>query len=71
MKADRSLSFSSQGPEPMLAQLKIQHEELEARLEALDRNVYLTPDEQFERKRIQKLKLKTKDRIQQLLDEPS
>jgi hypothetical protein len=70
MKADRTPS-PAPVPGTVLDQLRDEHQELEARLEALDRNVYLTPDEQFERKRIQKMKLQTKDRIQQLLGEPS
>lgn len=49
-----------------LSRLRAEHRELEARLEELDREVYLTPDEQFERKRIQKLKLQKKDRIHRL-----
>lgn len=49
-----------------ISQLRLEHEQLEARLEELDRNLYLTPEEQFERKRIQKLKLRKKDQIQAL-----
>ena len=49
-----------------LTRLVREHRDLESRLEALDSEVYLTPDEQLERKRIQKLKLKKKDRIHQL-----
>jgi hypothetical protein len=49
-----------------LAELTAEHEALEARLRELDRFVYLTPDEQLERKRIQKLKLQKKDQIQAL-----
>jgi hypothetical protein len=39
------------------------HLELEERLKHLDGHVYLTPDEQLERKQIQKKKLLLKDRI--------
>lgn len=70
MKAERMTS-PVQDPGSLLAQLRTEHRALEARLEQLDRNVYLTPDEQFERKRIQKMKLQTKDRIQQLTGRPS
>ena len=43
--------------------LQQEHSELQARLEALDNRLYLTPQEEFERKTIQKLKLQKKDRI--------
>ncbi len=39
------------------------HGELEERLQSLDGHVYLTPEEQLERKKIQKKKLLLKDRI--------
>ena len=44
-------------------QLLNEHQELERRLENLDRHGYLTPAEQIERKTIQKLKLLKKDQI--------
>ena len=43
--------------------LKQEHSELQARLEELDNRIYLTPQEEFERKTIQKLKLQKKDQI--------
>lgn len=46
--------------------LERQHAELEGRLDELDGHVYLTPDEQLERKQIQKMKLRLKDRIRVL-----
>ena len=54
---------SAVGDTDRLSALEAEHRELEARLAALDRHVYLTPDEQLERKRIQKLKLQKKDEI--------
>jgi len=54
-----------------LERLRGEHRELEDRLQALDSNVYLTPEEQFERKRIQKLKLQKKDQIAHLTRELS
>jgi uncharacterized protein len=44
-------------------QLAHEHQELERRLENLNRRGYLTPSEQIERKTIQKLKLLKKDQI--------
>ena len=43
------------------------HRELKARLSDLNSRLYLSPDEQVERKRLQKLKLATKDQIARLL----
>ena len=42
------------------------HQTLEARLQELDRRTYLTPEEEVERKRIQKMKLHRKDRMAEI-----
>ena len=44
-----------------------QHVGLKARLDAMDARPHLSPEEQVERKRLQKLKLAAKDRISQIL----
>ncbi len=44
-----------------------QHLEFEKRLEEIDDRPHRTPAEEFERKRIQKLKLAGKDRIARIL----
>ena len=46
-----------------LVELRERHSELERRLSELDRHLSLTPDEQLERARLKKEKLRTKDRI--------
>ena len=46
-----------------MVQLKERHDELEKRLSELERHLSLTPDEQLERSRLKKEKLRTKDRI--------
>jgi uncharacterized protein YdcH (DUF465 family) len=48
------------------AGLEQRHEELERRLADLDRHLSLTTDEQVERVRLKKEKLRVKDRLQQL-----
>jgi uncharacterized protein YdcH (DUF465 family) len=48
------------------AGLEQRHEELERRLADLDRHLSLTTDEQVERIRLKKEKLRVKDRLQQL-----
>jgi uncharacterized protein YdcH (DUF465 family) len=47
--------------------LKEEHLELETQLAEFDSHVYLTPEEELERKRIQKLKLAKKDRMAELI----
>jgi uncharacterized protein YdcH (DUF465 family) len=67
MTKDRHESTPQEDSAEALVRLRAEHKDLETRLEELDGNVYLTPDEQFERKRIQKLKLKKKDQIASLM----
>ncbi len=52
--------------EAEVSRLQEVHRELKARLSDLNSRLYLSPDEQVERKRLQKLKLATKDRIVRL-----
>ncbi len=52
------------------AELKLrweEHEQFEHQLEEFNRRLYLTPQEEIERKRIQKLKLAGRDRIEVIL----
>lgn len=44
-----------------------EHRALDDQLKEFDRKVYLTPDEEMERKRLQKLKLAKKDQIARML----
>jgi uncharacterized protein YdcH (DUF465 family) len=44
-----------------------EHEEYERKLQEFNRRIYLTPDEEIERKRLQKLKLIGRDRIESIL----
>ncbi len=46
-----------------------EHRSLDNLLTEIDRKPYLTPDEEIERKRIQKLKLNKKDRMAELIRE--
>lgn len=45
-----------------------EHQELKQKLEVFRSKVYLTPDEGIEEKRIQKLKLASKDRMMEILN---
>lgn len=52
--------------EEELLTLQAQHQRLESRIEAFDQHRWLSEKEQTERKRLQKLKLATKDRMMRL-----
>jgi uncharacterized protein YdcH (DUF465 family) len=45
----------------------LEHQELERKIEELNARVYLTPEEEYERKRLQKLKLAGRDKMEQIL----
>ena len=47
-------------------QLRAQHQSHEKRLEELNAKAWLTPDEEMEAKRLKKLKLYLKDRMEHL-----
>jgi uncharacterized protein len=53
--------------EPELRRYYEEHADLERRLGAFQQKLYLTPDEEMEKKRLQKLKLMGKDKIMQIL----
>jgi uncharacterized protein YdcH (DUF465 family) len=53
--------------DPEFKALVEEHRLLDEKLKDLDRKVYLLPDEEVERKRLQKLKLAKKDKIAQIL----
>ena len=53
--------------QPELKRCMEEHEELEKKLEDFNRRLYLTPDEEIERKRLQKQKLAGRDRIEAIL----
>jgi hypothetical protein len=54
-----------------LEALRKQHRDLEAKLEVMDRQLYLTAKEEAERARLKKEKLAIKDRIHLLLSRAS
>ena len=53
--------------EPELRRYYEEHVDLERQLGALQQKLYLTPEEQVEKKRLQKLKLAGKDKIMEIL----
>ena len=58
--------LASENPE--LAEMMARHQSLESQLEEMNHRHYLSPEDDLERKRIQKSKLAVKDKIQVFLD---
>jgi len=66
-KKDEELIRELVGREPELRERYDEHQQLEAQLALLQQRPYLSAEEEFERKRLQKLKLAGKDRIMEIL----
>ena len=66
-KKDEELIGTLLEREPELRRYYEEHVDLERQLGALQHKAYLTPDEEFEKKRLQKLKLAGKDKIMEIL----
>jgi uncharacterized protein YdcH (DUF465 family) len=66
-KRDLELVQKYISSDPELKRDMDEHEEFECRLAELSRHLYLTPEEEVERKKIQKLKLAGRDRIEAIL----
>lgn len=66
-KHDEELIRTLIDRDPELRRVYEEHLELEKQLAALQHRHFLTPEEEVERKRIQKVKLAGKDRIMEIL----
>jgi len=64
---DQALSERLIDQDEELKRYWTEHVEFERRIEELNRRVYLSPSEQMERKRLQKLKLAGRDKIERIL----
>ena len=64
---DEQLIRSLLEREPELRRYYEEHVDLERQLETFQQKHYLTPDEELEKKRLQKLKLAGKDKIMEIL----
>lgn len=53
--------------DPELKQYYEEHQELERKLNEFQHKLYLSPDEEVEKKRLQKMKLAGKDKIMEIL----
>jgi uncharacterized protein YdcH (DUF465 family) len=64
---DEELILSLVDRDPELRRYYEEHVELEKRLAQMNHRAFLNPDEEVERKRLQKVKLAGKDRIMEIL----
>jgi len=67
-KKEEELIQSLLSRDPELKQYYEEHLALERQLSEFNRKVYLTPEQELEKKQLQKRKLIGKDRIMQILD---
>jgi uncharacterized protein len=66
-KNDLEIIEEMMAQDPELKRFMEEHREFERRLEEFNRRPYLTGEETMERKRLQKLKLAGRDRIEKIL----
>ncbi|HSR13535.1 MAG TPA: DUF465 domain-containing protein [Thermodesulfobacteriota bacterium] len=66
-KRDLDLIQRHLADDPELKRYWEEHEDLERRLEEFNRRLYLAPEEELERKKLQKRKLAGRDRIEAIL----
>lgn len=66
-KKDEDLIHTLIEREPELRRYYEEHVDLERQLSAYHQKLYLTPEEEVEKKRLQKLKLVGKDKIMEIL----
>ena len=52
---------------PEFQQLEQEHRKLDSELMSFETHVYLSPEEEFERRRLQKLKLAAKDKMMEMI----
>jgi hypothetical protein len=65
--SEEALAARLRRENPEFQKWEEEHHKLESTLESIDSHVYLTPEEEVERKRIQKLKLATKDKMMEMI----
>jgi uncharacterized protein YdcH (DUF465 family) len=65
--SDEALRARLRMENPEFQKWEEEHHKLETTLASIDSHVYLTPEEEVERKRIQKLKLATKDKMMEMI----
>lgn len=65
--SEESLRAKLRSNNPEFQQLEEEHRRLDKELMNFETHVYLSPEEEFERRRLQKLKLATKDKMMEII----
>ena len=65
--SEESVRAKLRTQDPEFQQLEQEHRQLDQKLMSFETHVYLSPEEEFERRRLQKLKLAAKDRITDMI----
>lgn len=65
--AEETIASRLRTEDPEFRKLEQEHRRLDSELMNFETHVYLSPEEEFERKRLQKMKLAAKDRLSDLI----
>jgi len=64
---DETVRAKLRTEDPEFQRLEQEHRQLDQQLMHFETHVYLSPEEEFERRRLQKLKLATKDKLTEMV----
>jgi len=65
--SEEALRVKLRSENPEFQQLEQEHRKLDSELMSFETHVYLSPEEEFERRRLQKLKLAAKDKMREMI----
>ena len=65
--SEEALKVKLRTENPEFQQLEKEHRKLDSELMSFETHVYLSPEEEFERRRLQKLKLAAKDKMMEMI----
>jgi uncharacterized protein YdcH (DUF465 family) len=65
--SEEALRVKLRTENPEFQQLEQEHRKLDSELMSFETHVYLSPEEEFERRRLQKLKLAAKDKMMDMI----
>lgn len=65
--SEEALRLKLRMESPEFKQLEQEHRKLDSELMSFETHVYLSPEEELERRRLQKLKLAAKDRMMEMI----
>ena len=65
--SEEALRVKLRTENPEFQQLEQEHRKLDSELMSFETHVYLSPEEEFERRRLQKLKLAAKDKMMEMI----